>query len=256
MTGKVVNGPIMFFFVFLLRLFPSSETSSSDCSKSDCVGRYALLSVDVAALMHGHVGSLARLGRGTLSLEIAFLGCVIIRFVVVAVVVPVLTLLRGDNVRLSRVLTQIEGSALREVDDGVQRRPSTLLTSLRCHAWILAFRVRNVSDERLLGELSGRRGRARRGRAVSRRRGIEASDARGLGLLFVLDRSAPGDDRARAGSPRVFGVECHGGLMDRIGSLDGRSLYGPLCQVGIGGGSDRGAGAYVRQVDGGDGDVV
>jgi hypothetical protein len=47
MTGKVVNGPIMFFFVFLLLLFPSSETSSSDCSKSDCDGRYALLSVDM-----------------------------------------------------------------------------------------------------------------------------------------------------------------------------------------------------------------
>jgi len=208
---------------------------------------------NAAALVQGRVGGLARLGRGALGLEIAFLGRVVIRFVVLAVVVPVLTLLRGANVRLGRALAQIEGGALREVDDGVQRRPSALLTSLRS----FAFRVGNVSDGRLLGELSGRRGRARRGWGVSRRRGIEAPGARGLGLLLVLDRSAPGDDRARAGSPRVFSVECHGGLMDRVGSLDRRSLHGPLCRVGIGGG-DRGAGGYVRQGGGGGGcgDVV
>ena len=208
---------------------------------------------NAAALVQGRAGILARLCRGTLGLEIAFLGCVVIRFVVLAVVVPVLTLFSGGNVRLGRALAQIEGGALREVDDGVQRRPSALLTSLGSRAWILAFRVGNVSDGRLLGELSGRRGRARRGWGVSRRRGIEASGARGLGLLLVLDRSAPGDDRARAGSPRVFRVECHGGLMDRVGSLDRRSLHGPLCRVGIGGG-DR-AGAYVRQGGGGDGGV-
>lgn len=88
-----------------------------------------------------------------------FLGCIVIRFVVVVVMVPILTLLRWANVWLSQVLVQIEGGALRKVDDRVQRRYSAPDIPEN-HAWILAFRVGNISDGHLLGELSGHCGRA------------------------------------------------------------------------------------------------
>lgn len=53
-----------------------------------------------------------------------FLSCEVIRFVVVAVMAPILTLLRRANVRLSRAPAQIEGGAVCEVNDRVQRYPS------------------------------------------------------------------------------------------------------------------------------------
>lgn len=208
--------------------------------------------------MQSRVASFARFGRGALGLEIALLGSVVIRFVVVgivvAVVVSILALLRGATVRLGRALAQIESRALREIDNGLQGCPGAFVASLRGCTSILAFRIGNVSDGCLLGELRGCPSRARRGWGIARWRGIETSSARGLRLLLVLDRGTPGNDCARAGCPRVFRVQRHGSLMNCVGGLDGRPLHSPLCWVGVAGG-DSAAGGDVRQV-GGRGDVV